>query len=124
MVSINNFDWLVELYGNISLTLLEDTETTGSIVTTAANKKSLAIQSREWNRKQPVFIRIFPELLSVSVPQQTLVYRHQEENTEQNKQEIVNQVKENMQKESNRYLWVCLCALVFYLVSLKLSFEK
>jgi ubiquitin-conjugating enzyme E2 J2 len=39
--------------------MLEETETTGSIVTSLQNKQFLALQSMEWNRNRPIFRGIF-----------------------------------------------------------------
>lgn len=41
---------------------LEDTPTTGSIKTTLAEKRALALTSHGWNLKVPKFREVFPEL--------------------------------------------------------------
>ncbi|KAL3900898.1 MAG: hypothetical protein SGCHY_001017 [Lobulomycetales sp.] len=42
--------------------MLEDTSTTGSISTSTAQKRALVKQSWEWNRRNPKFCLVFPDL--------------------------------------------------------------
>lgn len=48
--------------------MLEDTPTTGSIVTSKKDKKDFAIKSKEYNRNDPKFRNIFPELCGEEKP--------------------------------------------------------
>jgi hypothetical protein len=55
--------------------MVEDTATTGSIQTQKEDKVLLALKSHDWNRQQPKFREVFPELALVQKEPSSLLVK-------------------------------------------------
>ena len=95
--------------------MLENTDTTGSIRTKESQKVELARASKRWNRSQPVFCRVWPELVNIPLdePIEKVV-----SNSERDKNPALSA---NPSKFSFKYLIMLVPVLFAYLVFLKLS---
>ena len=116
MIDTWNPSWSVAtiLTGLLSF-MLENTDTTGSIRTKESQKVELARASKRWNRAQPVFCRVWPELVNIPLdePIEKVV-----SNSERDKNPALSA---NPSKFSFKYLIMLVPVLFAYLVFLKLS---
>ena len=101
--------------------MLETTETTGSIRTKESEKIQLAKASKRWNRSQPNFCRIFPELVDIDLGEdaQVKVVTHKEKPVNNVGQPTVS--GRSTWAHLFKYLLLGIPVLFAYLVFLKLS---
>jgi len=103
--------------------MLEDTPTTGSIVTSKKDKIDFAKKSRDYNRNDPKFRNIFPELCGIEQPippvnsyNENNNLRERRTTTTKNPQIIKNNNVDNIPLSNNTILYLLIVLIILLII--------